>query len=380
MEIKVRALGESEEKSPQEKEQEIINKHEAKEKAIEEVKQQVVEEKPQSKETPVIAEETPVAEEKVEEPKEIQLTDEDVLSHIKKKYNKEINSVEDLFQEREESEPLPEDVSAYLKYKKDTGRGIEDYVKLNKNFDAMDNDTLLRSYLKDTEDGLDDDDITDMMSEYEYDSEIDDKDYIRKTKLAKKRIIARAKKYFNEQKEYFKQPLESSTAAISDDLQKQLDSYKQSIESAKRAQSENEMKQRVFLEKTDQVFSSDFKGFEFTIGDEKFTYSPGDATTIKKAQSNPMNFVKKFIDENGVINNAEGYHRSLAIAMNPEKFAKFFYEQGKSKATEDVMRKTKNINMSERKSPEVTSKGGVQIRSLNTDSGRGLKIKSIKKK
>ena len=39
-----------------------------------------------------------------------------------------------------------------------------------------------------------------------------------------------------------------------------------------------------------------------------------------------MNFVKKFID--GVINNAEGYHRSLAIAMNPEKFAKFFYEQG----------------------------------------------------
>ena len=45
--------------------------------------------------------------------------------------------------------------------------------------------------------------------------------------------------------------------------------------------------------------------------------------------------------------------------------------------TEDVMRKTKNINMSERKSPEVTSRR-VQIRSLNTDSGR-LKIKSIKK-
>ena len=118
-----------------------------------------------------------------------------------------------MFQEREESEPLPEDVSAYLKYKKDTGRGIEDYVKLNKNFDAMDNDTLLRSYLKDTEDGLDDDDITDMMSEYEYDSEIDDKDYIRKTKLAKKRIIARAKKYFNEQR-VFQATLESSTLSF----------------------------------------------------------------------------------------------------------------------------------------------------------------------
>ena len=65
---------------------------------------------------------------------------------------------------------------------------------------------------------------------------------------------------------------------------------------------------------------------------------------------------------------------------NPEKFAQFFYEQGKANATEDVMRKTKNINMSERRAPEVTSKGGTQFKSLSTDSGRGLKIKSIKRK
>ena len=32
---------------------------------------------------------------------------------------------------------------------------------------------------------------------------------------------------------------------------------------------------------------------------------------------------------------------AVAIAQNPEKFAKFFYEQGKANATEDVMRKTK---------------------------------------
>ena len=44
------------------------------------------------------------------------------------------------------------------------------------------------------------------------------------------------------------------------------------------------------------------------------------------------------------------------------------------------MRKTKNINMSERKMPEVTSKGGTQFKSLNQDSGKGLKIKSIKRK
>jgi len=44
------------------------------------------------------------------------------------------------------------------------------------------------------------------------------------------------------------------------------------------------------------------------------------------------------------------------------------------------MRKTKNINMSERKTPEVSTKGGTQFKALSTDSGRGLKIKSIKRK
>ena len=108
-------------------------------------------------------------------------------------------------------------------------------------------------------------------------------------------------------------------------------------------------------------------------------FSPGDAQALKKAQETPMNFVNKYIDENGLVNDAAGYHKALAVAMNPDKFAQFFYEQGKSEATEDVMRKTKNINMSERRAPEVTNKGGMQVKSVNPDSGRGLKIRSIKK-
>ena len=51
-----------------------------------------------------------------------------------------------------------------------------------------------------------------------------------------------------------------------------------------------------------------------------------------------------------------------------------------SDATEDVMRKTKNINMSERKAPEVSkSTNGMQVKALNPDSGRNLKIRSMKK-
>ena len=93
-----------------------------------------------------------------------------------------------------------------------------------------------------------------------------------------------------------------------------------------------------------------------------------------------MNFVNKYLDENGLMKDAAGYHRALSVAMNPEKFAQHFYEQGKSSATEDVMRKTKNINMTTRNVPESTTKSGTKFRSVSSDSGRGLKIRSIKKK
>jgi hypothetical protein len=92
-----------------------------------------------------------------------------------------------------------------------------------------------------------------------------------------------------------------------------------------------------------------------------------------------MNFVNKYLDENGLIKDAAGYHRALAVAMNPERFAKFFYEQGRSAATDDVTRKIKNIDMSERRMPEVTSKEGFQVKAVNPDSGKSLKIRSIKK-
>ena len=85
------------------------------------------------------------------------------------------------------------------------------------------------------------------------------------------------------------------------------------------------------------------------------------------------------MDSNGYIKDAEGYHRALAIAMNPEKIAQFFYEQGKSQATDEVIRKTKNVDMTERSAPEVSVKSGFQVKSVSQPSSRGLRIKSIKK-
>ena len=161
---------------------------------------------------------------------------------------------------------------------------------------------------------------------------------------------------------------------------KDYQEYKQYLKDAKTYEEETKQKRNWFDKKTNEVFSSEFKGFEFTLDDKRVIFSPGNASELKSAQSSPMNFVNKFLDDKGMIKDARGYHRALAIAMNPDRFAQFFYEQGKSNATEDVMRKTKNINMSERRMPESTQKGGMKFKSLSASSGRGLKIKSIKKK
>ena len=370
--IKVREVKLAEEKSNQEIEKELLEKHESKQKEESVAKEEV------ATPTSPTAQDTP-ATQKIQEEVKKEFTENDILSHINERYNKEIKSVDELFQEREEQEPLPEDVSAYLKYKKDTGRGFEDYVKLNQNFDELPEDTLLKQYYMATEEGLDEEDVSYMMKDFAYDKEVDEPDVIRRKKLEKKKNIAKAKKFFNSQKEDYSRPLESRGEGISDEDKEILKNYKQYMADAKTAEEVTNKKREFFVKKTDEVFNPEFKGFEFKIGEQKLVYSPGSADEVKKQQLTPNNFLSKHLDENGMIKNASNYHMALSAAMNPQKFAEFFYEQGKSAAAEDVMRKTKNIKMTTRNTPEVTSKGGLKIKSLSQDSGRGLRIKSFKK-
>jgi rubrerythrin len=365
MEIKVRALDAAEEKSVQQVEEELLKKHE------QEISGQV---EPEIKVNTAALE----PKETTVEPEE-ELSEEKVLSYIGKRYNKQINSFDDLMAERQESEPLPEDVAAYMKYKKDTGRGFEDFLKLRKDYDSMNPDQLLKEYLSSTQKGLDEEDINTLMEEYSYDESIDDESSVKKIKIARKKAIAEAKNFFNEQKEKYKLPLESSGTGLSPDEKEEYEAYRQYTQQAKTIEEENNRKRQWFEQKSEEIFSKDFKGFEFDINDKKVVFTPGSAAELKKLQSNPMNFIGKFLDESGLIKDAAGYHRALSVAMNPEKFAKHFYEQGLADATEDVLRKTKNINMSERRAPEVVNKGGMQVKTVAPDSGRSLKIRSIRK-
>jgi hypothetical protein len=358
-EFKVRDLGEVESKSVQEVEKELLEKHE----------QQFEEQKA----------ETPDVEEKKEETptEEFKIKDEDVLSHIKDRYGKDISSIDELISERESSPELPEDVEAFFKYKKETGRGIDDFIKLNKDFDEMDSDMLLADYYKHTEDGLDSDDINDLIdSKFGYDEDLDEDSLIKKQKLAKKRELNKAKKFFKEQQESYKVPLESRKE--SDDLSsnEEYKAYRDKMKEAESVEAENQKKREWFSKKTDELFSDEFKGFEFSVNDEKFTFKPADAAELKESHQTPLNFIHKYIGKDGLLEDAVGYHKALSAAMNPDKFAKFFYEQGQAAAVDGMAKKSKNIDMNTRRAPEVTKKGGMQVRSLNQDSGRGLKIRS----
>ena len=88
MELKVRAVEGNENKSKAEIEEQLLKKHEEETKQEEpQQEQEVVEEQPNNE----VEEQTPSSE----------LSDEDVLSFLKNRYDKEINSVDELFTEKE---------------------------------------------------------------------------------------------------------------------------------------------------------------------------------------------------------------------------------------------------------------------------------------
>tara|TARA_R110000772_G_scaffold36453_2_gene87161 strand:- start:99 stop:1229 length:1131 start_codon:yes stop_codon:yes gene_type:complete len=375
MEFTVKEVGEGQEKSKAEIEEQLLNEHQDKVEALENIGTQEVESVDLSK-----AKE-PESVDPVKETLSSGINDENVLSYIKERYNKEINSVDELFDTRKTNEDLPEDVLKYFEYKKETGRGIEDFYKLQKNYDDMDDDSVLADYYSIQEEGLDAIDIIDLMDDkFGFDVDEDEEKDIRKIKLVKKRELAKARKYFNEQKDMYKIPLESSGGKLSEDQETKLTAYQDYIKESDTIAEENEKRYSYFLDQTKQVFNEDFKGFEFNVGDSKINYKPGTKEELMNKQSDVNNFVNQFLGDNGLMEDAKGYHKALSVAMNPEKFAQFFYEQGVAATVDDVTRKSKNINMDVRKAPQLSTKDGLKIRSVgDKSSGRGLTIRSINK-
>lgn len=387
MEIKSAKVLDSKPKSKQQIEREITEKHEEVQQKVDEQEEvnDEKEEKPDEKNGQEEVLETSKDETQTEKPDESnELDDNRVLDYFKKKYNKEVSSIDDLIKEPEPVEAkepeYPEDISKYLQFKKETGRGMDDFVKLQQDFDKMDENSLLQEYYKSKHEGLDADDISyKMKRDFGYDED-DDEDAIREAKINKKQAINEAKKFFNSQKEKYKAPLESSgtKANLPEGYQEKIQAYQNMVDKSKQEQQELERRRNVFQQKTQEVFSDNFKGFEFKVGDDNVTYKPGSPDELLKTNSSITNFISKYMGDDGVIKDAKGFHKALSIANNPDKFAEYMFKQGVNSATSNASKSLKNVDMTENPAPNrTTSKPKARIIENETTKQTGtLKLKN----
>ena len=111
MEIKVREVGGSEEKSRAEVEQELLDKAEKDNFGEDNANTDGVETSTESATTTEEQEDLQPKEETQTQSSE--LNEEDVLLYIKNRYDKQIDSVGQLFDEKESNQELPEDVAVF---------------------------------------------------------------------------------------------------------------------------------------------------------------------------------------------------------------------------------------------------------------------------
>lgn len=324
-----------------------------------------------------VVEEKPV-EEKTEEPEQPnEPTKEEIINqYLTDKYKINLDSLEDVLSNNEKQD-LPEEVSKYLEYKKETKRGLNDYVKLQQDFDSVEDDALLKSYYKQNNPGLDDSDIDFLINEkYAYSEDTDTESEIKKKSLEKKQELHKAREHFNSLKEKYKAPLESSAENVPDDYKEAFQFYNNYKEESAKQEQESQLQREAFIEKTKKYFNDDFKGFEFNINDKKLTYKPKNVDDVVNNNSDLTNFINKHVDDKGILKDAKSFHTALDMAMNPEAYAKFFYEQGKSDAVNEVVKDGKNINMEVRKNVD-TSTSGTKFKVLQdtTSFASGLKIR-----
>lgn len=268
---------------------------------------------------------------------------------VKEEVEQVTEEVEEAIAEAKETgKPLPENVQKLVDFMNDTGGDIEDYVKLNRDYSDLDNLTLLKEYYKQTKPHLNAEEIEFMMEDqFSFDEELDDDRDIRRKKLALKEQVAQAKNHLESVKSTYYDEIKMRQAP-NDEYQKAMDFFNRYNKESEDNRKVAEKQHGVFMNKTNNLFNEKFKGFEYNVGDKKFRYNVKNVDSVKETQSDINNFVKKFLNEDNVISDAKGYHKSIFTAMNADAIAQHFYEQGKADALKQSVAKAKNVSMSPR--------------------------------
>jgi len=332
-----------------------------KEEVKEEVKEEPVEEVKEEEKTEEVVEEIPA----VEEITEIEV--EEKVEEVKE-------AVEEAVAEAKETgEPLPENIQKVVEFINETGGTLDDYVRLNQDYDKFDDNELVNEYLKQTKPHLTDEERVFVMEDlYSYNEDEDDPKDIRRKKLALKEQVANAKSHLDGQKSKYYAEVKAGSR-LNPEQQKAVDFFNRYNEDAKAV----EKNKSIFEKKSNEVFNNEFKGFEYKVGEKRFRLNVKEADKVKDNQMNINNFVSKFTNKDTqVVEDAKGYHKSLFTAMNPDLVANHFYQQGKADAIKESMAKAKNVDMSARQTnTNVIQSGGMSVRAISGDSSSDFKVK-----
>jgi len=279
----------------------------------------------------------------------------------------------------EEKQPevvVPENLQDLVKFMKDTGGSLEDYTRLSADYSTIDDNALLREYYKTTKPHLDMEEINFLVEDnFQVDEDIDEPRDIKKKKLAFKEEIVKARKHLTGLKDQYYKEVKLGSKLTSE--QKEAVDFYNKYNQEQTANSEVQKRQFDHFQKsTDGLFNDNFKGFDFNVGEKTYRYNINDVQNVKNYQSDIVNFVGEFLDENNMMKNAKGYHKALYAGKNIDKIVKHFYEQGKADAIKETASSSKNIDMGPRTAANpVVHAGGIKVRVLGGDDSSRLKFK-----
>ena len=272
---------------------------------------------------------------------------------------------------------LPVNIEKLIGFMKDTGGTIQDYVRLNADYTNIDDSALLREYYKTTKPHLDSEEIDFILEDnFSWDDDIDDERHIKKKKLAYKEEIAKARNFLEDTKTKYYDEIKLRPS-ITQEQKKATEFFNRYNENQQKAEEQHKQ----FKLNTKNLFQQDFKGFDFNIGEKRFKYKVLNPERVAQEQSDISTFVKKFLNEDGSVNDYDGYHKAIYAANNMDTIANHFYEQGKTDAIRDLNAKSKNI---ENKPRQAGDEGdifinGLKVRAISGTDSSKLKFKKIKK-
>ena len=277
---------------------------------------------------------------------------------------------------REEKINLPENVQKLVDFMNETGGTIEDYVRLNADYSNVDETALLKEYYKQTKSHLENDEIDFLIDDnFAYDEDMDDERDIKRKKLAYKEELRKAKDFLSTLKDKYYAEVKLGSR-LAPEQQKAIEFFNRYNQEQSEVQAVQEKQVTHFKTQTEKLFSEEFKGFDFKVGENKYRYNVKDVGTVKETQTNLNNLLNKFIGDDGLVKDVSGYHKAIFAANNADSIATHFYEQGRADAIRNLSKESKNINMDPRQAGKgIVDAGGVKVRAISGDDGSKLRIK-----